>query len=192
MEPLHFRAATRNDQPRILQIIRQAQRRMAAAGSQQWQDGYPAAENIEADLEKGVGYVLHRSTAASDGTDAATGRNEEVADGDNPVGAVVAYGAIVFDGEPAYDHLDGEWLTDGPYVVVHRLAVADEALGNGIGTEFLKRAERLARKRGIRAFRIDTNFDNRRMLRILDRLGFVRCGEVAYRGAGREAFEKRI
>ena len=75
-------------------------------------------------------------------------------------------------------------------MVVHRLAVADEALGSGIGREFLKQTEQLARERGIRAFRIDTNFDNRRMLRILAQTGFVRCGKVVYRSGEREAFEK--
>ena len=113
---------------------------------------------------------------------------------DKAVGAarIVAYGAVVFDGEPAYEALDGHWLTNGPYVVVHRLAVADEALGQGFGTEFLKHVEQLALRREIRAFRIDTNFDNRRMLRILDKSGFVRCGTVEYRSGQREAFEKRL
>ncbi len=38
---------------------------------------------------------------------------------------VIAYGAVVFDGEPAYDAIEGAWLTDGEYVVLHRMAVAD-------------------------------------------------------------------
>lgn len=168
MENRIFRPATPDDTPRILQIIRQAQRRMAAAGSLQWQDGYPAPEHIAADLARGYGYVIC------------------------PAGSLeaAAYGAIVFDGEPAYEALEGHWITDGPYVVVHRLAAADEALGQGIGTEFLEHAGQLARKRGIGAFRIDTNFDNRRMLRILAKSGFIRCGKIFYRNGEREAFEK--
>lgn len=171
MEQTLFRSATPADVPRILQIIRQAQRRMAAAGSLQWQDGYPAPGNIDDDLKHRYGHVITREGASGEPT-------------------VIAYGAIVFDGEPAYEALDGAWLTRGDYVVVHRLAVADEALGNGIGREFLKQTEQLARERGIRAFRIDTNFDNRRMLRILAQTGFVRCGKVVYRSGEREAFEK--
>ena len=75
---------------------------------------------------------------------------------------------------------------------MHRLAVADEALGHGLGTEFLRQAARLARERGIPAFRIDTNFDNRRMLRILARNGFVRRGTDPCRSGEREAFEKKL
>ena len=106
---------------------------------------------------------------------------------------MIAYGAVVFDGEPAYEALEGgQWLSEGPYVVVHRLAVADEALGESVGTRFLQEVERMARQRGIGSFRVDTNFDNHRMLRILAREGFTRCGTVRYRSGEREAFEKRL
>lgn len=200
MKDLVFRTATDADLPRILEIIRQAQRRMAAAGSQQWQDGYPAPTNIASDLAHGYGHVICRpeKTVGEDGpnvreTADTTGPELDTTACGSPVQkpeSVIAYGAIVFDGEPAYEALDGQWLTAGPYVVVHRLAVADEALGNGIGTEFLNEAARMALRRGIHAFRIDTNFDNHRMLRILSKNGFTRCGKVLYRSGEREAFEK--
>ena len=38
----------------------------------------------------------------------------------------------------------------------------------------------------------DTNFDNRYMLRMLGRLGFVYCGKVRYRSGERLAFEKTL
>lgn len=164
---LRFRPATRHDLPQILRIIRGAQARMRAAGSLQWQDGYPAAADIAADLADGRGYVLCES------------RRPEP----------IAYGAVVFDGEPAYERIEGAWLTERPYVAIHRLAVADGELGRGIGTEFLHRACALARSKGIGAMRIDTNFDNRAMLHILRREGFVCCGKVRYRSGERLAFE---
>ena len=58
MKNYRFRPATSDDVPRILQIIAQAQRRMAAAGSGQWQNGYPALGNIVSDLGRGYGHVL--------------------------------------------------------------------------------------------------------------------------------------
>lgn len=196
MKKIHFRSATPDDIPRILEIIRQAQRRMAAAGSLQWQDGYPALEDIAADVERACGYVLCRVQEA-----AGVGAGPTTAEGGSGVNRpgdglgedpIVAYGAILFDGEPTYAEIRGAWLTDGGYVVVHRLAVADEALGHGLGTEFLRHAARMARHRGIPAFRIDTNFDNHRMLRILARNGFTRCGTIRCRSGEREAFEKRL
>ncbi len=170
---LIFRQAAPREVPFIMQIIRQAQARMHAAGSRQWQDGYPAPGHISADIGRGCGYVLCRPGA----------RERH---------AVIAYGAVVFDGEPAYEDLEGEWLTDGPYVVVHRIAVADGERGKGVASEFLRRVEEMARERGVGAFRIDTNHDNRPMLRLLERTGFTPCGKIVYRSGERLAFEKAI
>lgn len=107
-------------------------------------------------------------------------------------GNVVAYGAVVFDGEQAYDAIEGAWLTDGDYVVLHRMAVADGEKGRGVATEFMRRVEAMACGRGTGSMRVDTNFDNRYMLRMLGRLGFVYCGKVRYRSGERLAFEKTL
>ena len=107
-------------------------------------------------------------------------------------GNVVAYGAVVFDGEPAYDAIEGAWLTDGDYVVLHRMAVAYGEKGRGVATEFMRRVEAMACGRGTGSMRVDTNFDNRYMLRMLGRLGFVYCGKVRYRSGERLAFEKTL
>lgn len=165
---LRFRRALPADRERILEIIGQAKAQMRAAGSLQWQDGYPAPENIRTDIARGYGYVICRKAR------------------------VIAYGAVLFDGEPAYDEIDGAWLCDGPYAVVHRLAVADEAKGRGIAMLFMRRVESIGRENGMRSLRVDTNFDNHIMLRMLDTLGFVRCGEIRYRGSARIAFEKSV
>ncbi len=107
-------------------------------------------------------------------------------------GNVVAYGAVVFDGEPAYDAIEGAWLTDGDYVVLHRMAVADGEKGRGVATEFMRCVEAMACGRGTGSMRVDTNFDNHYMLRMLGRLGFVYCGKVRYRSGERLAFEKTL
>ena len=172
-EQLLFRPAVPADAPRIQTIIRQAQAQMRAAGSLQWQNGYPGPEHIAADLLRGYGRVLCRPAASGDAE-------------------AVAYGAVSFDGEPAYDAIDGQWLTDEPYVLVHRIAVADGERGRGVAAEFLHRVETLAQERGVKAFRIDTNFDNQTMLRLLERTGFTYCGKVVYRSGERLAYEKRI
>lgn len=170
---LHFRRASAEDAARILEIIRQAQAQMRVAGSRQWQNGYPALGDIRCDIEKGYGYVLCQpGNAAPEG--------------------VVAYGAVVFDGEAAYDAIEGKWLTPEPYVVLHRLAVADGMKHRGVAGEYLRRVESLARGRGVEAFRVDTNFDNRYMLRLLEKTGFRYCGKIRYDSGERLAFEKRL
>ena len=112
---LTFRPARPGEQERILEIIGQAQAQMRAAGSDQWQDGYPARADIDADIARGAGHVLCRA----DGT-------------------IIAYGALFFDGEPSYATIRGAWTTAGDYVVLHRLAVADGEKCRGAATEFLR------------------------------------------------------
>lgn len=163
-----FRQARRGDTARILEIIRRAQARMKARGSDQWQHGYPAREDIAADIARGVGYVLCDQER------------------------IAAYGAVVFDGEAAYAQIDGAWPDEEPYVTVHRLAVAEEVLGRGTGSRFMREVEALAQARGIGRLRIDTNFDNGPMLHLLENMGCVRCGEIRYQNDRRLAFWKHL
>ena len=172
-EQLLFRPAVPADAPRIQTIIRQAQAQMRAAGSLQWQNGYPGPEHIAADLLRGYGRVLCRPAASGDAE-------------------AVAYGAVSFDGEPAYGAIEGGWSSDDAYVVLHRLAVADEAKRQGVATAFFHRTEELARARGVWFFSVDTNFDNHYMLHLLEREGFAYRGKICYDSGERLAFEKAL
>ncbi len=167
-DSLVFRKAGIADIEPISFILRMAVARMLAEGKQQWDENYPNEKHIRSDIESGVGFVLENS------------------------GNIIAYGAVVFTGEPAYTHLDGTWLSNGKYVVVHRLAVSQHIRGNGIGRTFMLAVEDFARSIGVRSFKIDTNFDNFAMLRLLDRLRFTYCGEIQYERGTRRAFEKLI
>lgn len=163
-----FRKAEKTEIERIWEIILQAKEQMRKMNSRQWQDGYPAIENIANDIDSGHGYVLSGKTG------------------------VIAYGSVNFSGEPAYDDLHGKWLTDLPYVVVHRLAVADEVKNRGIATSFMQKVEALSKQQGIFSFRVDTNFDNVYTQKMLLSLGFIYCGEVFYDINQRRAYEKKI
>lgn len=162
-----FRLAVQADKERIWEILQQAKAQMYREGKHQWNDDYPAPANIDADISCGCAYVLCR--------------NEKV----------IAYAAVVFTGEPVYKQLEEQWLTKGDYVVVHRLAVADEAKRQGIATFFMQEVERLAVDKGVFAFRIDTNYDNFYIQKMVKKLGFTYCGEVVYHPNGKRlAFEK--
>ena len=105
---------------------------------------------------------------------------------------IIAYAAVVFDGEPAYNSIDGSWLSEQPYVVVHRLAVANEMKQKGIASLFMQKVEELSRSQGIHSFKVDTNFDNFYMHRMLEKLGFSYCGEILYQRGSRMAYEKLL
>src|SRR5690606_12642880 len=105
---------------------------------------------------------------------------------------ILAYMAVIFDGEPAYEALEGEWLSNEKYVVVHRVAVAQDIKTKGAATHLMKELEKLAMERDVYSVKVDTNFDNKAMLRILEKLNYQYCGKVYFRGGARMAFEKLL
>lgn len=163
-----LRKATIKDKDRVWGVLQQAIELRKQDGSQQWQDGYPNAEVVQHDIDQGYGYVLLSE------------------------GRILAYIAVIFDGEPAYNALEGKWLSDQDYVVVHRLAVAQDIKTKGAATFIMKQVEALAVARKVYSIKVDTNFDNKAMLRVFEKLGYQYCGEVHFRGGARMAFEKLL
>lgn len=161
-----LRSAEERDAPIIWRTLQGAIEQRRLEGSDQWQQGYPNERTVRDDIAASAAYVL--------------------TEGD----AVVACAAIILDGEPAYDAIDGAWLTHGRYATVHRVASAREARGRGVATALLKSAEHLCIALGVPSIRLDTNFDNLAMLKILKTLSYSYCGEIFYEGAPRRAYEK--
>lgn len=166
---LTLRKATGTDAGPVWTLLRKAIEKRKQEGSAQWQDGYPNPTVVAGDIGKGYGYVC---------TDEA--------------GHIVAYTTLIFDGEPAYEALEGKWLTERPYAVIHRLAVDQEKAIKGLGTWMMQAVEAVCRQQGIFSIKADTNFDNTGMLRVFEKLGYTYCGEVYFRGAARQAYEKRL
>jgi len=167
-EQLVLRKAVLSEVPAIWEILQDAIEQRRLDGSTQWQDGYPNELSIKSDIENGYGYVFTEDES------------------------ILAYAAIIFDKEPAYENIEGKWLTDGNYTVVHRVAVSKLAKGKGIATKLFQSIEGLSVENKIYSIKVDTNFDNTPMLKILDRLKYTYCGEVYFRGSARKAFEKRL
>lgn len=163
-----LRSARSEDADRIWEIIQAAIEKRRLEGSKQWQDGYPNSQSIAEDIKKGYGYVLV----------------------DNE--SILAYSAIIFDKEPAYEVPDVDWLNDEEYVVIHRVATAPEVRGSGKAAQLFRLTEDLARSKSFFNIRVDTNYDNGPMLHILEKLGYSYCGLVYLRGAERRAFQKTL
>ena len=150
----------------IWTILQAAIARRKADGSSQWQNDYPNLKTIENDIKSGIGYVLVENET------------------------IIAYTAILFEPEPAYEVIDGQWLTNGKYVTIHRVATAPSEIGKGIATKLFTLIEYLAIKNDFFSIKVDTNFDNLPMLKIMKNLAYTHCGEVLLQGAPRMAFEK--
>lgn len=162
-----IRNATIADMDAILAVFDQARAAIAELGIDQWQDGYPAREHIEADIDKLCGFVLCVGNT------------------------VQGYFAMIGDGEPTYAKIyDGQWQTDGAYMTVHRVAVSDALRGQGGAAEAIRYAVQRALRQGMGAVRIDTHRGNVRMRKFLEKQGFSACGVIYLQsGAERIAYE---
>jgi len=161
-----LRKANFSEAPIIWNILQQAIEQRKQDGSEQWQHGYPNEQTVHEDLAKGYAYLLTENEV------------------------IVAYAAIVFGEEPAYTDIKGKWLTDGDYAIVHRVAVSNAAKGKGVATLLFKMIEDLCLQHNVYSIRVDTNFDNIPMLKIMDKLNYTLCGEIFFIGAMRKAYEK--
>jgi len=161
-----LRLASINELDAIWNIIKQAIAQRKKDGSDQWQNGYPNELTIKDDIQNAVGYVLVENNI------------------------IVTYAAIIFGIEPAYNEIKGSWLTNDKSAVVHRVATSEDYKGKGIATKLFLLIEDLCIKNNVFSIKVDTNFDNAPMLRILEKLNYTYCGEIFFIGAPRMAFEK--
>ena len=162
----HFKKAELSEIAPVWEILQQAIQRRKEDGSTQWQDGYPNPEVIQKDIEKGEGFVL--------------------ADGET----IIGYSAVLINDEPAYEKIEGKWLTNDDFVVMHRVAISEKYLGKGLAKMILKYIEEFAVSNNIYSIKADTNFDNIVMMKIFESSGYTYCGEVYFRGSPRKAYEK--
>jgi len=163
-----FRKATSADIEAIWQILQYAILRRKMDGSTQWQDGYPNPGVLNSDIKKDAAFVLLQ--------------------GDK----IIGYIAIMINDEPQYTEIQGKWLSDGDFVVFHRVALSKAYSGKGLGKLFMNFVEQFATKNNIYSIKADTNFDNVEMKKLLENFGYTLCGEVHFRGTPRIAYEKVI
>ena len=165
---MEFRQAKISDLDQIVEIIELSKKYLKETKVDQWQDGYPAKEDLRRDIESGNSYVL-------------TNKDE-----------IVATTVISLEGESTYNLIfNGEWITNEEYIVMHRVAVHDKYKGKGIFKELIKEAESLALNKGISSIKIDTHRDNISMQRAVVKNDFKKCGIIYLEeGSERIAFEK--
>jgi GNAT superfamily N-acetyltransferase len=163
---MYIRLASIEDAEIIWEILQQAIAQRKKEGSDQWQNGYPSEQTVKDDIQNSNGYVL-----VSDNK-------------------VIAYAAIIFGIEQSYIDIKGKWLSNEDCVVVHRVATEESYKGKGIATELFKLIESFCIQKNIFSIKVDTNFDNQPMLRILEKLNYSFCGDIFFSGASRLAFEK--
>lgn len=159
-----IRKATYDDVPVLMDVFRKARGIMRSSGNMhQWNDGYPSEEIVRRDIDNGHSYVLCED------------------------GEVVATMAFIPGPDPTYAVIcDGCWLSDEPYHVIHRIAVAEP--GHNAARTLLDWG--FGR---VKSIRIDTHKDNVIMQHVLSKYGFTHCGMILLaNGDPREAYQKDL
>lgn len=159
------RLARAEDLKALLVLYERARAFMAAAGNPgQWVNGYPGPDVLAAGIAAHCHYVLEDGAGAL------------------AASFYFAYGSAP---EPSYGRIDGAWLRNGPYGVLHRIAAARP----GAGAAGACIAWCWAHSGG--DLRADTHEKNLPMQRILEKAGFVRCGTIRLAdGSPRWAYQK--
>ncbi len=165
---MKFRPAVQADTDRIMELIQQAKDHLKRSGVDQWQKGYPDRASIQADIGARTGYVL------TNGPETA------------------GYMCVSFDGEAAYSHIDGAWMSSQDYAVIHRMAIDDTLKGRGLASTMMEFAETLCVLRGIHSIKVDTDMDNLAMRHILEKNGYQYCGLIRFDNSDKIAFEKLL
>ena len=183
---MKMRYATTADIEQILAITDSARRFQRQCGFRQWEDGYPAYENIAADIAAQGAYIFENEGTSAKAADI-TIEGSNIVEREN----IVAY-AYLTEGDAEYDRLSGIWHYPRPYGVIHRLAIAPNFRGQGLAAQILAMSEAHLAAQGIRAMRIDTGQDNIVMQRILSRADYTCRGLHHFSWGPRLAYEKPL
>lgn len=158
--------AKQEDIDLIVSWMNQAKKHLKEQNIPQWQTNYPNQMDIEKDIMKKVGYIVEE-------------KNQKV-----------GYLCLDFEEDLAYRTIVGQWLTQHPYAVIHRMTLNDEARGHGLASQVFEQAFEICQSHQIDSVRIDTHEANLKMQHVCLKSGFVYCGKVMQNDGERLAFER--
>jgi ribosomal protein S18 acetylase RimI-like enzyme len=128
---------------------------MEAQGIYQWNKAYPNLELINNDIKTGTGYVIREKNDC------------------------IAYVAINEEQSAEYSQID--WSIDASKVlVIHRLSVHPNSQGKGIARRLMDFIEDFAKRNQYSCIRLDAYSGNITALRLYDRMGYQRLGQVFF------------
>ena len=152
-----IRPADRDDLPGIARVYDEIHTwEEAGKGTIGWnRKVYPTAETARAALSRGDIYVL-------------------------TVGGEVA-GTAIINASQVDVYAQGDWsypARDEEVLVLHTLVISPRMGGKGLGKAFVAYYEDLARKRGCKALRMDTNARNEKARGMYQHLGYREAGII--------------
>jgi GNAT superfamily N-acetyltransferase len=140
--------------PSVDRIISACMQTMRMNGIYQWDEIYPNRKIISNDIKSRSMYVVEYNN--------------------------VCIAAVTLDRkqEPAYMNI--AWSGGEPALVVHRLCVALDYQGKGIGGRLMDFAEDYARENAYASIRLDAYIGNPKAVRLYERRGYRKAGQVYF------------
>lgn len=162
--------AKKEDINGIMEVIQGAKKFLRSMEVDQWQGEEPNRQMILKDIEDGDSYLV------KDGS------------------KVVASFYFGLKGEETYEKIyEGNWIYQGQYITIHRMAVHPSYGGKGIGQMIFNYIEDYGRKNKIGSIRIDTHRDNKPMQGLIKKFNYNYCGIIyLLDGDERLAYEKLL
>ena len=142
----------------IMDMIVEGRKHIETYGIPQWINGYPSIDTINEDINNHRGYLL--------------------IDNDEIIGYFV-----VVEHDPCYDKIEGSWISNKPYVAIHRTVTKyfNKGLGSKMFGEIKKKYDHI---------RVDTHEGNISMNKCLLKNDFIYCGVIyLVDGSPRNAYE---
>ena len=134
------------------------QRQIASGNPNQWQRGYPSHAQLKADIATRMTYVCCQETE------------------------IIAAFFLMTGHDPMYDYLtEGQWLNQKDYVSIHRFVT--KYGGVGIGQFCLDWIKDKSAN-----IRMDTHRLNEPMKKLVEKNGFVYCGQIVFKDFRRDAY----
>lgn len=164
-----IRLAKKIDIDLIMGIVQIVVKEMNDAGNDQWNEVYPKADDFLKDIENETLYVHE---------------NEE----GNLLGFI-----CLDDNEPvAYE--GAKWTSRKEALIIHRMAVSNEARGLGVARALMKYAETLASEKNIEYIHSDTYSKNIPMNGLFKKMGYTFTGSISMKGKPFEfnCYEKKL
>ncbi|KRO04700.1 acetyltransferase [Levilactobacillus paucivorans] len=156
MSLIFIKRATRRDLSTIMALIDHAKEQLKAAGSPQWQDGYPDLATLTADVDAQHCWLLDVD------------------------GQVAGTATMIIGDDPNYQHIeDGQWQNNQePYATIHRIAIGPGFRGQHLSHYFFSNLISAAYREGVRNFRVDTHQQNQQMQAIATTFGYKYRGTI--------------
>ncbi|WP_122639542.1 GNAT family N-acetyltransferase [Romboutsia sp. Marseille-P6047] len=147
-----IRKARLNDISTIIEIIKSTIEEMKTYNNTQWGENYPLDEDFADDIENGDLYV------------------------DDDCGHIKGFICVNFIEPVEYEGLN--WSSNDKSMMIHRMAVNPRFRQQGVATELINFAEKLAYYNNVVYLKTDTYSINTKMNSLLKKCGFKFIGKI--------------